>query len=39
MFGAAFPVLYGAESAPTGGDYLQNIFEQWAGLHDAGYLP
>lgn len=39
MFGPAFPVLYGAESARTGGDYHQNMFEQWAGLHDGGYLP
>jgi hypothetical protein len=39
MLGRAFPVLYGAESARTGGDYHQNVFEQWAGLHDGGYLP
>jgi hypothetical protein len=39
MFGAGFAVLYGAESARTGGDYEQNVFEQWAGLHDGGYLP
>ena len=38
MFGAAFPALYGAESARTGGDPHRNVFEQWAGLHDGGYL-
>jgi hypothetical protein len=39
MFGPAFPALYGAESARTGGDYNRNVFERWAGLHDGGYLP
>jgi hypothetical protein len=39
MFGPAFPVLYGAECALTGGDYRRNVFERWAGLHDGGYLP
>ena len=39
MFGPGFPILYGAESARSGGDYYQNMFEQWAGLHDGGYLP
>jgi hypothetical protein len=39
LFGLAFPALYGAECARTGGDYRQNVFEQWAGLHDGGYLP
>ena len=39
MFGPAFPALYGAECALTGGDYRRNVFEQWAGLHDGGYLP
>src|SRR5262245_30476139 len=38
MFGPAFPALYGAESVRTGGDYKHNGFEQWAGLHDGGYL-
>jgi hypothetical protein len=38
MFGPAFPALYGAESVRTGGDYKHNVFEQWAGLHDGGYL-
>ncbi len=38
MFGPAFPPLYGAECARTGGDYRRNVFEQWAGLHDGGYL-
>jgi len=39
MFGPAFPALYGAECARTGGDYHQNVFERSAGLHDGGYLP
>jgi hypothetical protein len=39
MFGPAFPALYGAECRRTGGDYRQNVFERWAGLHDGGYLP
>lgn len=39
MFGPAFPALYGAECARTGGDYHRNVFERWAGLHDGGYLP
>jgi hypothetical protein len=39
MFGPAFPALYGAESARTGGDYNRNVFELSAGLHDGGYLP
>jgi hypothetical protein len=39
MFGPAFPGLYGAECARTGGDYRRNVFERWAGLHDGGYLP
>jgi hypothetical protein len=38
MFGPAFAGLYGAEAARTGGDYRRNVFEQWAGLHDGGYL-
>jgi hypothetical protein len=38
MFGPAFPVVYGAEAARTGGDYRRNVFERWAGLHDGGYL-
>jgi hypothetical protein len=38
VFGPAFPALYGAECARTGGDYHRNVFEQWAGLHDGGYL-
>ena len=37
MFGSAFPVLYGAESARTQGDFHRNVFERWAGLHDGGY--
>ena len=36
--GPAFPALYGAEFVRTGGRQ-QNVFEQAAGLHDAGYLP
>jgi hypothetical protein len=39
MFGPAFPALYGAECARTGGDYHRNVFERSAGLHDGGYLP
>jgi len=39
MFGPAFPVLYGAESARTQGDFHRNVFERWAGLHDGGYDP
>ena len=39
MFGLAFPALYGAESVRTEGDFHQNVFEQWAGLHDGGYMP
>ena len=39
MFGLAFPALYGAESVRAEGDFHQNVFEQWAGLHDGGYLP
>jgi len=39
MFGPVFAVLYGAESARTGGDAHHNVFERWAGLHDGGYLP
>jgi hypothetical protein len=39
MFGPAFPALYGADCVRTGGDYQRNVFEQWAGLHDGGYLP
>ena len=39
MFGLAFPALYGAESVRTEGDFHQNVFERWAGLHDGGYLP
>ena len=39
MSGLAFPALYGAESVRAEGDFHQNVFEQWAGLHDGGYLP
>lgn len=35
--GPLFPLLYGVESARTGGDLHHNIFEKWAGLHDGGY--
>ena len=38
MFGPAFAAMYGAESIRTGGDFHQNAFERWAGLHDGGYL-
>ena len=38
VLGPSFPVLYGAEYVRTGGRQ-QNVFEQWAGLHDGGYLP
>ncbi len=38
MFGLTFPALYGAESVRTDGDFHQNVFEQWAGLHDGGYI-
>ena len=37
MVGPSFPVLYGAEFVRTGGRQ-QNVFEEWAGLHDGGYL-
>ncbi len=37
LLGPAFPGLYAAEFARTGGRQ-QNVFEQWAGLHDGGYL-
>ena len=37
MFGPSFPVLYGAETARTRGDFHRNVFERWAGLHDGGY--
>ena len=37
VVGPSFPVLYGAEFVRTGGRQ-QNVFEQWAGLHDGGYL-
>ena len=37
LFGVAFPALYGGESVRTRGDYCQNVFERWAGLHDGGY--
>jgi len=39
MFGLAFPALYGAEFVRAEGDFHRNVFEQWAGLHDGGYLP
>ena len=38
LLGPSFPALYGAEFVRTGGRH-QNVFEQWAGLHDGGYLP
>lgn len=38
MFGAAFPALYGADWVQAGGKPRQAVFEQWAGLHDGGYL-
>jgi hypothetical protein len=38
VLGSSFPVLYGAEYVRTGGRQ-QNVFEEWAGLHDGGYLP
>lgn len=38
VLGPSFPVLYGAEYVRTGGRQ-QNVFEEWAGLHDGGYLP
>lgn len=39
MFGGGptFPALYGAESLRTRGDFYDNVFERWAGLHDGGY--
>jgi hypothetical protein len=37
MLGPLFPVLYGAESMRTRGDFEQSVFERWAGLHDGGY--
>ncbi len=39
MFGGGptFPGLYGAESLRTRGDFYDNVFERWAGLHDGGY--
>ena len=37
LLGPCFPALYGAEFVRTGGRQ-QNVFEQWAGLHDGGYL-
>jgi hypothetical protein len=36
--GPLFPLLYGAETLRTGGDFHGNVFEKWAGLHDGGYL-
>jgi hypothetical protein len=39
MLGVSFPALYAVEHGRTGGDFHQNVFEQWAGLHDGGYLP
>jgi hypothetical protein len=38
LLGPSFPALYGAEVVRTGGRQ-QNVFEEWAGLHDGGYLP
>ena len=37
LVGASFPILYGGEYVRTGGRQ-QNVFEEWAGLHDGGYL-
>jgi len=37
LFGIAFPAFYGGESLRTRGDFCQNVFERWAGLHDGGY--
>jgi hypothetical protein len=39
MLGLSFPALYAVEHGRTGGDFHQNVFERWAGLHDGGYLP
>jgi len=36
VLGPSFPVFYGAEYVRTGGRQ-QNVFEEWAGLHDGGY--
>ena len=37
LLGPSFPALYGAEFVRSGGR-RQNLFEEWAGLHDGGYL-
>ena len=37
LVGPSFPALYAAEFVRTGGRQ-QNVFEEWAGLHDGGYL-
>lgn len=39
MFGPAFPALYAGEHLRAGCDLRKSVFEQAAGLHDAGYLP
>lgn len=38
MFRLSFPVLYGAEWLRAGSDPHQSVFEQYAGLHDGGYV-